>query len=151
MNHVFQATHGIEQPVEFTTADEAAKFVEARTSGTVVEFLLEPNAPGCLPKHVHRSLAMWCYQAGAWHRHAIFDGTGGALGVERPGSDAIEKARRFVVQVHVTAHGQDWWNELSRHASRGAADRAMAKSQRHLPDAELRIHDERATTTGGQA
>ena len=140
-NKVYQA-----QGADYATAEQAALAVEAAGSGSVVEFLLEPNLPGCLPAFVHKSLALWTLEGGKWTSRAIHGGGGGeSLGEERPGSNAVELRRLartpFVAEV-LTPYG--YWNELGRYASTKKAEAANAKTLKFLPDAQLRIRDSRA-------
>jgi hypothetical protein len=144
---------------EFDTAEAAATFVECVGSGSVIKFHVEPNLPGCLPEMVYRSCEMWTLDGGVWTARAIFGGSGESLGVERPGSNAIQLAmwarKPWIVEVHVTSGGQDWWNdsgcdlESNRYVTRGAAERAMAKTIKMMAKwgsvAEYRVRDTRVT------
>ena len=61
--------------VEYPNA--AAIIAEAEARGghsCVIKFHLEPNMPYCLPKYVHRSVAMWVYEENVWTQRSIFGG-----------------------------------------------------------------------------
>jgi ribonuclease BN (tRNA processing enzyme) len=84
MTTVFSVNHR-----DYETADEAIAVVEAAGSGSVIQFHVSRNLPGCLPEFVHRSCAMWTYQVRVdgvkrWMAHAIFGGTAEAYAEERP-------------------------------------------------------------------
>ena len=128
------------------TAEQAALAVEAAGQGSVVEFLLEPNRPGCLPKFVHKSLGLWTLEDGKWLARAIFSGSATPLGEERPGSNAIELRRLaatpFIAEV-LTPYGA--WNEMGRYRSAKMAEKANVKSLKHIPNATLRVRDVRVS------
>jgi hypothetical protein len=156
MSTVFQA-QTVSSHTDYPTADEAATAVEAAGSGSVVKFHVERNMPGCLPEFVYRSCALWTLDGGVWTARSIFGGTADSMGVERPGSDAIHKAilakKPFTIEVHVTAYGQDFWNdsgndlESNRYRTRAAAEKAMAKTIKMMAKfgsaSEYRVRDTR--------
>jgi carboxylesterase type B len=133
------------QGVDYDTPEQATLVVEAAGSGSVIKFLLEPNLPGRLPKLVHKSLALWTLDDGKWTARSIFGGTAEGMGEERPGSNALELRRLaatpFIAEV-LTPFGH--WNELGRHRSAKLAEKANTKSLKYLPNATLRVRDERA-------
>jgi hypothetical protein len=118
--------------------------VEAHGSGSVVQFILERNRPGCLPVFVHKSLAFWTLDGGKWVKRGIFGGSADALGEERPGSNAIELRRLartpFIAEV-LTPTG--WWNVLGRYQTAKKAEAANLKTRKYIPNATLRVRDSR--------
>lgn len=70
--------------IDFDTADEAAKAVEAVGKGSVTLFHLSKNIPFCQPEYVARSCALWTLEEGKWTARSIFGGTCTSLHEERP-------------------------------------------------------------------
>lgn len=156
MSTVYQAQTAANS-TDFDTPEAAAAACEAAGSGQVVKFHVERNMPGCLPEFVYRSCALWTLEAGVWTARSIFGGSADSMGVERPGSDAIHKAlllrKPFIIECHVTAYGQDFWNdsgcdlESNRYRTQAAAEKAMAKTvammKKFGSTTEYRVRDTR--------
>lgn len=146
MSRVYEArtTLGTFRTQDCTTAEEAAQAVERAGAGSVVEFILERNMPGCLPEMVRKSVSLWTLEAGTWTKRSIFGGTAEGMGEERPGSNAIELRRLaatpFIAEV-LTPFG--YWNPHDRLATAKLAEKANAKFLKNIPGATLRVRDER--------
>ena len=72
------------QRQDFDTAQEAVAAVEAVGSGNVTKFREVPNGPGCLPKFVSQSCALWRYERDVWSEISIFGGYAESLGEGKP-------------------------------------------------------------------